>query len=29
MEALIPLGCYFGLWIVVIWGSSYFNQNVK
>ncbi len=29
MEILIPLGSLLSLWIVVIWGASYFNQNVK
>ncbi len=29
MEVLIPLGCLLSLWIVVIWGSNYFNRNVK
>jgi hypothetical protein len=29
MEILIPLGSLLCLWIVVIWGASYFNQNVK
>ncbi len=29
MEILIPLGCLLGLWVVVIWGSNYFNQNLK
>ena len=29
MEVLIPLACLFSLWIVVIWGSNYFNKNIK
>jgi hypothetical protein len=29
MEILIPLGILFSVWIVVIWGSNYFNQNLK
>jgi hypothetical protein len=29
MAVLIPLGFLLSIWIGVIWGSIYFNQNVK
>ncbi len=29
MEVIIGLGILLALWVVVIWGSSVFNQNVK
>jgi hypothetical protein len=28
MEAIVALGSLIAIWIVVIWGSSYFNRNV-
>ena len=28
MEVLLALGIMFAIWVVVIWGSSYFNRNV-
>ena len=28
MEALLALAIYFAIWALVIWGSTYFNQNV-
>jgi len=28
MEAVVALGSLIAIWIVVIWGSSYFNHNV-
>jgi hypothetical protein len=28
MEALIPLVLYLAVWVVVLWGSNYFNRNV-
>jgi hypothetical protein len=28
MEAILALGTLFAIWVVVIWGSSYFNRNV-
>jgi hypothetical protein len=28
MEAVVALGSLIAIWIVVIWGSSYFNRNV-
>ena len=29
MELVIGLGFMLGLWILVIWGSDYFNKNVQ
>jgi hypothetical protein len=29
MEVLLALGILFAIWVIVIWGSSYFNKNVK
>jgi hypothetical protein len=29
MEAIVTLAILFAIWVVVIWGSSYFNQNVR
>jgi hypothetical protein len=28
MEIVTALAIYFAVWALVIWGSSYFNQNV-
>jgi hypothetical protein len=28
MEVVIALAILFAIWVVVIWGSSYFNKNV-
>jgi hypothetical protein len=28
MEVLLALVFYFVIWVLVIWGSSYINQNV-
>jgi hypothetical protein len=28
MEAILALGFLAAIWIIVIWGSSYFNGNV-
>jgi len=28
MEVVVALGSLIAIWIVVIWGSSYFNRNV-
>lgn len=28
MEIIMALVVMFALWVLVIWGSSYFNQNV-
>jgi hypothetical protein len=28
MEVLLALVFYFLIWVLVIWGSSYINQNV-
>ena len=28
MEIVAALAIYLALWALVIWGSSYFNQNV-
>jgi hypothetical protein len=28
MEFVVALAIYFAIWTLVIWGSSYFNQNV-
>jgi hypothetical protein len=29
MELLIAFGTLIAIWVVVIWGASVFNQNVK
>jgi hypothetical protein len=29
MEALIAVGTLLAIWIVVVWGSMYFNGNIK
>ena len=29
MEAIIGVGVLLAIWVVIILGSSYFNQNVK
>jgi formate/nitrite transporter FocA (FNT family) len=29
MELVVGLGFMLGLWILVIWGSNYFNKNVQ
>jgi hypothetical protein len=29
MKVIIPLAIYFGIWALVIWGSIYFNKNVR
>jgi hypothetical protein len=29
MEALIGLGVFALIWVVVIWGSAYVNKNVQ
>ena len=28
MQVLGPVIIYFGIWALVLWGSSYFNSNV-
>ena len=28
MEVILALAVLFAIWILVIWGSSYFNKNV-
>jgi hypothetical protein len=28
MEVVIALAVLFAIWVLVIWGSSYFNKNV-
>jgi hypothetical protein len=28
MEVVIALAVLFSIWVLVIWGSSYFNKNV-
>ena len=28
MEIILALAVMFAIWILVIWGSSYFNKNV-
>jgi hypothetical protein len=28
MEILLPLAIYFAIWLLVIWGSTYFNKLV-
>jgi hypothetical protein len=29
MEIIVTLAILFTIWVVVIWGSSYLNQNVR
>ena len=29
MEALLAVGILLAIWLVVVWGASYFNQNVN
>ena len=29
MEAVIGVAILLAIWIIIIWGSSYFNKNVK
>jgi hypothetical protein len=29
MEALLAIGLLIAIWVVVIWGANYFNQNVN
>jgi hypothetical protein len=29
MAALIAIGTLLAIWIVVVWGSMYFNANIK
>jgi hypothetical protein len=29
MEAILGVGILLAIWVVVIWGASYFNQNVN
>ena len=29
MEAILGIGIMLAIWVVVIWGASYFNQNVN
>jgi hypothetical protein len=28
MEVILALAVMFAIWVLVIWGSSYFNKNV-
>jgi len=28
VEVILALGAMFAIWILVIWGSSYFNRNI-
>jgi hypothetical protein len=28
MEAILALGLLAAIWVIVIWGSTYFNRNV-
>ncbi len=28
MEMLLALAMYFTIWVLVIWGASYFNKHV-
>ena len=28
MEVILALAALFAIWVLVIWGSSYFNKNV-
>jgi hypothetical protein len=29
MEAIMGIAILLAIWVIVIWGASYFNQNVK
>jgi hypothetical protein len=29
MKVIIPIAIYFAIWAVVIYGSNYFNKNVR
>jgi len=29
MEIILTVGTLLAIWVVVIWGASYFNLNVK
>ena len=29
MEAVIGIAILLAIWIIIIWGSSYFNKNVR
>jgi hypothetical protein len=29
MEIIVTLAILFAIWVAVIWGSSYLNQNVR
>jgi hypothetical protein len=29
MEAILGIGILLAIWVIVIYGSSYFNQNIK
>jgi hypothetical protein len=29
MKVILPLAIYFAIWAVVIYGSIYFNKNVR
>jgi len=29
MKLIFALAIYFAIWALVIWGSTYFNQNVR
>jgi|GEM_PF-1412859 hypothetical protein len=28
MEVIVALAVMFAIWVLVIWGSSYFNKNI-
>jgi hypothetical protein len=29
MLAVLSIGFMLGIWVIVIWGAAYFNQNVN
>jgi len=29
MEAVIGVAILLAIWVIIIWGSSYFNKNVR
>jgi hypothetical protein len=29
MKVILPLAIYFAIWVIVIYGSIYFNKNVQ
>jgi hypothetical protein len=29
MAAVLTIGLMFAIWVIVIWGASYFNQNIN